>query len=89
VVIEHGVHERSPDLRVVVAVAGLARGGGAVAFTLDAPDEAPATTVGDVAQLLHIHVEQVPGGRVFVAADRLAGDPVEVGEAVDPTPAST
>jgi hypothetical protein len=24
---------------------------------------------------------------VFVAADRLAGDPVEVGEAVDPTPA--
>ncbi len=49
------------------------------------PDEPPPAAVGDVAQLLHIHVQQIPGMGVFVAAHRLTGDPVEVREAVDPT----
>ena len=38
----------------------------------------------DVAELLHIHVQQRPGMVVFVAADRFPGGLVEVGEPVEP-----
>jgi hypothetical protein len=51
-----------------------------VLLALGPADVAPAAAVGDVAQLLDIDVEQVPGMGVFVAADGFAGDPVDVGE---------
>ncbi|OJG05002.1 hypothetical protein BG618_03878 [Pseudonocardia autotrophica] len=86
VVVEHGVHERRAHLRLVVGVAKFPRGRGPVAVSLGAPDIAPAAAVGDVAQLLHIHVQQIPGGGVFVAAHRFSGGAVDMGEAVDPTP---
>jgi hypothetical protein len=50
----------------------------------DAPDVAPAAAVGDVAQLLDVHVDQRAGLVVFVAADRFTGAPVEVGQPVQP-----
>jgi hypothetical protein len=47
-------------------------------------DVAPAATVGDVAELGDIDVDQRSGMIVFVAAQWFAGDPVDPGEAVDP-----
>ena len=35
-------------------------------------------------ELLHIHVQQIPGMVVLVATDRLAGGPVHMGEPVEP-----
>jgi len=68
-------------------IARLVRRRSAVTQALGASDVAPTTAVGDVAQLLHIHVQQLTGVRVFVAAYRLTGDPVYVCQPVDPTPA--
>jgi hypothetical protein len=48
-----------------------------------AAQEPVATTGGDVAELLDVDVDQGPGMGVLVAADRLAGDPVQVGQAAD------
>jgi hypothetical protein len=56
-----------------------------VAVALGAADEAPPAPIRDVAQLLHIHMDQVPGVGVFVAAHRFPGGAVEMGEPVDPT----
>src|SRR5688572_28437243 len=84
VVVEHGVHERGADLGVVVRVARLAGGGGPILVALGAADVAPAAAVGDVAQLLDVDVQHRAGGVVLVAADRLAGGPVDVGEPVYP-----
>ena len=78
VVIDGGVHERSADLR-----AGCRRACRcAVAVALSAAEVTPAAAVGDVAELLHIDVQQCAGMIVFVAADRLTGRPVEVGEPI-------
>ena len=54
--------------------------------SLRAPDEPPAASVGDVAHLLDIDVQQIPGGIAFIAAHRLAGRAVQVREPVDPAP---
>jgi hypothetical protein len=63
---------------------GAHHGCGPVAVALLLADVAPATAVGDLAELLHIHVQQVPGMVVLVATDRLAGGPVHMGEPVEP-----
>jgi hypothetical protein len=42
-----------------------------------------AATSGDGAQLLDVDVDQVAGLAMLVAADRLAGGPVQVTEAAD------
>jgi hypothetical protein len=44
-----------------------------------AADEAVSAAVGDVAELGHVDMDQRPGMRVLVAADRLCGDPVDPG----------
>jgi hypothetical protein len=80
VVVEHGVHERGPEQRSAVLAAGLVGRRGPVAVARGAVDVAPAAAVGDVAQLLDVDVQQRTGVVVFVAADRLAGAPVEVGQ---------
>ena len=43
-----------------------------------------AAAVGDVPELGDINVEHLARGLVFVAADRFAGDPVDVAQPVDP-----
>ena len=45
--------------------------------------EPVAATSGDIAELLDVDVDQVAGLAVLVAADRLAGCPVQVTEAAD------
>ncbi len=55
-----------------------------VLVSLLAAEVAPPTAVGDVAELLHVHVQQRTGVVVFVAADRFAGTPVDVPEPVEP-----
>jgi hypothetical protein len=71
VVIEHDVDEGMSHQRVAMAAAGSPAIGGAVGLALLMAEEAPATTGGDVAQLLHIGVQQLTGGGVLVADRRL------------------
>src|SRR5450631_2611331 len=85
VVIDDGVYERGPDQGVVTAVSWLVFGGSAVLVTFLASHVAPPSAVGDVAQLLDVHVQHRPGVGVLVAPDRFAGDPVDVGKPVEPT----
>ena len=61
-----------------------ARWPGLVAVALLAADVAPAAAVGDVAELGDVDVDQRAGMVVLVAAQRFAGDPVDVREPVDP-----
>jgi hypothetical protein len=51
---------------------------------LQPADHAVATTVGDVAELLDVHVQQVARPLVLVAADRFTGGPVDLAEPADP-----
>ena len=83
-VVDDGVDVGLAHQRVAVLVLGLARGGGAVLLALLAADVAPASTVGDVAELLHVDVEHRAGVVVLVAADGLPGGAVDVGEPVQP-----
>lgn len=78
-VVDDRVHEpgTQPWLVTVVPVACAGGGGLAVAFTLNAADEVPTATVGNVAELRDIDVDQRPGMVVLVAADRLSCDPVD------------
>ena len=64
-VVEHCVHKRCAQQRVVARVALLARGGHPVPPALPAADDAPAATIVDVPELLHIDVEQVTRSGVF------------------------
>jgi hypothetical protein len=83
-IIDRGVDEPMTVQWVAVA-AGLAAGavGLAVAASGSAAQEPVATTSGDVAELLDVDVDQLTGMVVLVAADRLAGDPVQMGQAAD------
>ena len=53
-----------------------------VDIALSPADVAPAASVGDVAELLHVDVEHRAGVVVFVAADGLPSGAVDVGEPV-------
>ena len=88
VVVDDGVHERGADLRVRGWLRSRSgrRWRSRLLVALLAADVAPAAAVGDVAELLDVDVEHRAGVVVLVAADRLAGDPVDVGEPVDPAP---
>jgi hypothetical protein len=86
-VVDDGVHERGAQLRVVVLIAELVRGGGPVLLALGAADVAPAAAVWDVAQLRDVDVQQCTGSVVFLAADRVAGDPVDTRQAIGPAAA--
>ncbi len=66
------VHDRM-DVRVADA---LTHTGLATAMRL------PAATRGDAPQFLDVHMQQVAGRRVLVAADHPSGRPVEPGEPV-------
>ncbi|GCD91155.1 hypothetical protein NLS1_31610 [Nocardioides sp. LS1] len=57
--------------------------GAAVGVALIDPDEPPAAPVGDVAELGHVDVDQVPGALAFVVLGRLASDPVHAGRPVE------
>lgn len=86
-VVDHGVNERRADLPVALGgLAGPKRRRGFVSVALLLPDEPPAAPVRDVPELRHVHVDHRAGSRVLVAADRLSGDPVDVGKAVDAAP---
>jgi len=83
VVIQDGVDVGGADQRAVILVPAGADRSGPVAFALGSAQVAPTPTVGDVAELLHIDVDQRPGMVVFVTAHRLASDPIDVGKPVD------
>ena len=78
VVIDDGVHERIPELGVAPLVLRLAGSDGTIPRSLTSPDVSPAPTVGDVPELLDVHVQQVPGTFVLVAAHRLPGGSVDM-----------
>ena len=82
VVVDHGVDVGLAHQRVVVLVLRLVRGGGAVLLALSAADVAPASAVGDVAELLHVDVEHRAGMVVLIATDRLPGGTVDMGQPV-------
>jgi len=82
VVVDDGVDVGLAHQRVPVLVAGLVGCGGAVFLALLAAHVAPASAVGDVAELLHVNVQHRPGMVVLVATDRFAGSAVNVGEPV-------
>jgi len=67
----------------MAAVAAAGPVGLAVGLAGSPAEEPVATPGGDVAQLLDIDMDQGAGSGVFVAADRLAGGPVQVSEAAD------
>jgi hypothetical protein len=77
VVIDDGVDVGVADFWLAVGVARLAWCRAPVAVTLLPADVSPATAVGDVPELRHVHVDQRSGVVVLVAADRLPGMPVE------------
>ena len=82
------MHERGAEQRSSVPTARGAVGqrrGGAVAFALLPPDEAPAAAVGNVAELLDVDVQHRARMGVFVATDRLTRPPVDVRQPVQPT----
>src|SRR3546814_8877534 len=72
VVVEHRVYERGADARAAVpaSVPGALRGRGAVSLALLPTDVAPATAVGDVAELGDVDVDQRARMRVLVATQR-------------------
>ena len=72
-----------PHLRVAILVALFVGGGRTVPVPLQSSDEPPTTTVGNVAELLHIDVEHRARMVVFVATDGFAGSAVDVGEPVE------
>lgn len=59
-VVDHGMHERVSQQRITVAVAAGSGCGGALAAPGHASDEPPTTTIGDVAQLLDVDMDQRP-----------------------------
>ena len=82
VVIDGGVDEPMASQRVMVAAAAAAGAVGLAVGLAGGPAQEPvATTSGDVAQLLDIDVDQVAGMGVFLAADHLAGGPVQITQA--------
>ena len=56
-VVDDGVDEGVTHLRVVLLVLGFARGGCPVLSALSSADEAPPAAIGDVAELLDVHVQ--------------------------------
>jgi hypothetical protein len=89
VVVDDGVDVVVADAGFVVAgaLSGAVGGGLPVAVACLASQIAPAAAVGHVAQLLDVDMQHVAGRGVFVAADRLSGAAVEVGQAVETGPA--
>src|SRR5690606_39424951 len=59
------------------------RGGLPVAFALDAADEPPSASVGDVAELRDVDMDQRAGMVVLVSSDEFSRDPIDVAEPVD------
>ena|GEM_PF-3514429 len=55
-----------------------------VPIALLAPHKPPAITVRNVAQLLHIDMDQRSGVGVFVAADWFTGGPIDMAQPVQP-----
>jgi len=82
VVIHDCVHERIPELGVAPLVLRLAGSDGTIPRSLTSPDVSPAPTVGDVPELLDVHVHERARVVVFVSADRLAGGTVDVGKSI-------
>ena len=48
------------------------------------PVDATAPAFGQLAELLDVQVDQLPGPLALIAVDRLPGGPVQVVEAVEP-----
>jgi len=86
VVIEDDVDVPVSHQWVVVPAAGLAAVAVPVGAALLAAEEAPTAAGGDVAQLLHIGVQQLTGRGVLVAHHRLLAA-LQAGEPVDPAAA--
>ena len=77
VVIQGGVQVAVAQDRVAVAGALRAGMGLAVTPALDVAQDTPATAVGDVTELLDVHVDQLAGPGALIAADRHPGGPVQ------------
>ena len=86
VVIDHGVQERGADHGPVVLAALPSAVGGRLGVELALlPAQKPVSAaVRNVGELGDVDVDHRAGVRVLIATQRLAGDPVDVGEPVDP-----
>jgi hypothetical protein len=84
-IIDRGVDEPMADQWIVMAAAPAAGPVGPAVPPSAGPAQEPvAAPGGDVAQLLDIDMNEVAGLVVLVAAHRLAGRPVQMGETADP-----
>lgn len=81
VVIEDGVNGRGAEARFrrTVALPGVSGRGLPVPVALLFPDNAASAAVGNVAKHRDIDLDQRPRMIVFVASQRLAPDPVDMG----------
>jgi hypothetical protein len=86
VVIDHGVHVRMTHQHVAPAAPRLAGSRSPVLPALDSSDRAPAAPVGNVAEFLHINMDQRAGMVVLVSAGWFSGSAVDVGEPVQSFP---
>lgn len=80
VVVDDGVDVSGADVRLVtgVTLARPFRRSLAVPVALLLADESPAASVGDVAELRHVDMDQRSRIGVLVTPERLAGDAVDV-----------
>lgn len=83
IIVNDRVHERVPELRIAPLVLRPPRSGSSVSFSLEPADVALATAVGDVPELLHVHVHQGAGVIVLVTTDRFPSRAVDVRESVE------
>jgi hypothetical protein len=84
VVIHRGMDEPMTLQRVAMAADAAAGAIGLAVVLATGPAQEPmATPSWDVAQLLDVKVDQVAGMGVLVTADRLAGGPVQLGQAAE------
>ncbi len=82
VIVDHGVDECVTHQRVAVSVLLLAGRRGPVPLALLASDDPPAAAVGNVAELLHVDVDQCAGRLVLVMSGWLARLHLEMREPV-------
>jgi hypothetical protein len=85
-VVDHGMHECFPKVRVMIFTLRGSDGRETVPDALSPPDKAMATTIRDIAELRHINMDHRPRVGVFVTADDFAGAFVDVVQLVDPHP---
>src|SRR5690606_35276689 len=83
IVVDDGVDERGPHLRLPVLASGDVLAVAAIGVALQSADVTVSASVGDVAEFRHVDMDQRSRMRMLVTPERLAGNPVDMGETID------